>query len=372
MSFDPDKTKQQISNSIGAMVLLHSSNQALIEVSITPSQSPWYPILNQELGTVENLVVDWRNNGFLYFQTQILQEIAKCGQAFIDAKQTIDGLFTRLDAQFSQNLKDQIAAELLKLQSPVTALQASIQTYIEKLASYQSALSVPHHKMLVTANQVQSQAKDIQSEITTINTQISDMKTQLIKDRQAIAKAEAAEHRGIAETIFGILLAPFTGGASLILAGIGVGSIVEGKEKINQLESNISSSQKQIASDQGHLSDDKKQIATLHGLTMSVDVALSDVANIDSALGSLRTSWSVLDGEIKAEAGNVSKATNAGEAIMGQIWFDAACIGWTNIIQFVQDYGTANAPTPKRVTIGTSEQRECSLVHKLAEMCSNR
>lgn len=352
MSFDPAQTEQQISESIGAMVLLHSSNQALIEVSITPSDSPWYQILSQELGAIEDVIVDWRESGFLYFQQEILQQVVACGQAFSDARPKIDALFDALKANFDPALKQQIADELSKLQAPVGTLQTSLSAYLAKLKQFQIALETPHHNMLVTISQIQADAASIQAEITAINQEIDGLQQQLVTDRQAIAKAEAAEHRGIAETIFGIVLAPFTGGLSLILAGIGVASIAEAEEKISALKSRISASQAKIVSDQGELGDDEKQISTLKGLTMSVDMALSDIESIDAALANLRVGWSVLAGELQSEAQNVANSDNAQSAVMSQVWFDAACVGWEDIIQFAKDYSTANAPVPKRVQIG--------------------
>lgn len=352
MSFDPAQTEQQISESIGAMVLLHASNQALIEVSITPSDSPWYQILDQELGAIEDVVVDWRESGLLYFQQEILQQVVSCGQAFCVARPRIDALFDALKANFDPALKQQIADQLSKLQAPVGTMQTSLSAYLAKLKQFQIALETPHHNMLVTISQIQADAASIQAEITAINQEIDSLQQQLVTDRQAIAKAEAAEHRGIAETIFGIVLAPFTGGLSLILAGIGVASIADAEEKISALKSRICSSQAKIVSDQGELGDDEKQISTLKGLTMSVDMALSDIDSIDAALANLRVGWGVLAGELQTEAQNVANSDNAQSALMSQVWFDAACVGWEDIIQFAQDYSTANAPVPKRVQIG--------------------
>jgi hypothetical protein len=352
MSFDPSLTEQQLSESIGAMVLLHASNQALIEVSITPSPSLWYPILNQELGAIENLVVDWRERGFLYFQQQILQQVVTCGQAFLDARAGMDQQFDQLVANFNPALQQQIANELNQLQAPVKAMQTSLAAYLAQLQQFQTALVAPHHNMVVTVARIQAQAAQIQAQITAINQEIANLQQQLVTDRQAIAKAKAAEHRGIVETIFGVLLAPVTGGLSLILAGIGVASIADAEEKVSQLQSQITSSHAQIVSDQGQLSDDDKQISTLKGLTLCVDMALTDIDNIVNALGSLRTGWSVLAGEIQSEAQNVAQSDNAQSAVMSQVWFDAACNGWQNIIQFAQDYANRNAPVAQYVQIG--------------------
>jgi predicted nucleic acid-binding Zn-ribbon protein len=352
MSFDAKLTEQQITQSMGAMLLLHASNQALIEVSITPSASPWYKVLNGELATVENLVVDWRQNGFLYFQQEILEQIVACGQAFAGQQATIDGLFKKLEGDFSAGIKQQIVDALTTLEAPINGMVAQIAAYSGKLAQYEKDLSAPLHQMEVTSAQIQAQAANIQAEINTINAKIANLKKQVIIDRRAIAKAKAARSRGIAETIFGILLAPFTGGVSLILAGIGVGTIAEAEEKVKSLESTISGYQSSIASDQTKLNSDEKQISTLHGLTMSVEIAISDVKDIDAALDSLRTTWGVLLGSLQNAVKDVQRSDNAQAAIVAQVWYDAACNTWKDVISFAQELTANNAPTPTHVTIG--------------------
>jgi len=348
MSFDASQTEEQITNSIGAMLLLHSSNQSLIEVSVTPSASSWYKILNDELGSVEHLVVDWRQNGFLYFQQWILQQIVTCGQSFVDAKVNIDGLFKNFDA----GTKQQIMAALTALEAPVISMVSQLEAYSQKLKTYEKQLNDPLQKMLNTAADIQSQSAKIQSEINTINAQIKLLKKQVITDRRAISKAKAARTRGIIETIFGILLAPITGGASLILAGIGVGTLAEAEEKVKHLESTISGYQTTIAGDQKSLTNDEKQISTLHGLTMSVEIAISDIKDINVALDSLRTTWGVLLGSLQNAVKDVDKATTAKEAILGQVWFDAACYTWEDVITFAKEMAENNAPEPTHVTIG--------------------
>ena len=44
--------------SMGSILLLNSSCQAVIEAEITEVSSPWYDQLDRELGAAENLVVD--------------------------------------------------------------------------------------------------------------------------------------------------------------------------------------------------------------------------------------------------------------------------------------------------------------------------
>ena len=352
MSFDADQTIQQVTESIGAMLLLHSSCQALIEVAIAPSNSPWYPVLDQELGTAEDLVVGWRQNGYLYFQQAILIEIGTCGQAFLGARSNIDSLFKELSANFTPALQNQIVSAISALEAPVNGMINELTAYGQKLAVFEQALEIPNAQMNTSIAEIQAQEAEIQEQITAINAQIAALQQQVATDRVAISKARAARDRGIVETIFGILLAPFTGGVSLILAGIGVGTIAEAEEQVSALETSISGFQSTIVGDQTTLTTDQQQVATLQGLTMSMALALGDVKSIDSALDALRTSWGVLLSETLSAASDVQNAKTATDAIVGQVWFDAACNSWQSIVNFVQQMAGNQAPVPTQVTIG--------------------
>jgi predicted nucleic acid-binding Zn-ribbon protein len=352
MPFTASHTNQQISNSIGAMLLLNSSCQALIEVSIAPSASPWYPILDQELGHAENFVVGWRQNGYLYFQSEILEQIDACGKGFLAAQAPVDTLFRQIEQKFDPATRDRIVTAMTSLEKPVQGMLDAITAYSDKLSNFESAMAEPYAQMKQSIAQIQAQEANIQQQIAAINTQIAQLQQQVNTDREAISKAEAQRTAGIIETIFGVLLAPVTGGTSLILAGIGVGTIAEAQEKVSQLESTIAQYQTTIAGDQIELSSDQQQVATLNGLAMSVGVALNDIALITSALDALRVTWDVLLGELENAAGDIAKADNAQLAIVAHVWFDAVCDAWQDINGFVEAMMMQNRPTPRNVSIG--------------------
>jgi len=352
MPFDPIQTAQQVNQSVSAMALLGSSCQALIETSIAPSTSPWYGVLDQELGTVENLVVGWRQSGFLYFQQEIVQQVGGCGQAFLAAQGGIDAQFAQLEETFTQALLVEIAAELTQLEAPVNAMVAAIASYSARLKTFEAALEAPSQAMAQTIAQVQQQEQDIQSEIDGINSQLATLNQQLATDRAAIAKAEAKRTSGIFETIFGVLLVPVTGGASLVLAGIGVASLVEAQEAVAHLEDEISSYQQQVVGDTSQLSTDQQQVATLQGLVLSTNVARSDIAQLFSALDALRVTWDVLLGELQNAAATVSKAESCQDALVAGVFFDGACNSWQQILDLTGALAGIQPPVPTTVTIG--------------------
>ncbi len=352
MSFSAQQTTQQLSDSIGTMLLLDSSCQALIEASIAPSESPWYPVLDQELGQAENLVVGWRQNGYLYFQTQILARTAACAQAFLNAQAGLDQAFAQLQVQFDSSLQASIVAQLKALEAPVQGMIDAIDAYTDKLGTFNSQLAVPYAAMNTSVAQIQAQEADIQAQIDSINVQIAALQQQVQTDRQAIAQAQAQKTSGLVETIFGVLLTPLTGGLSLVLAGIGVASIAEAQAQISSLQNTISQYQGTIASDQQDLDSDQQQVATLGGLSMSLSLVMGDIADMTTALTALNTSWGVLGGELDNAAADVAQAEDAQQAIVAQVWFDAACNTWQAILEFVQTMQANNAPQPVIVTIG--------------------
>lgn len=345
MAFDGTSTKTLLNQGMNSMLMLHSSCQGIIEANIAQSPSSWYPILLKELGDAENIVVQWRTNGYLYFQQNILQETIDCGQSFIYAKSNIDQLFCDLENEFSQSTLTKIVNALNQLSSPIASLVSQIDGYETKLKAFEVAIGGVHDKMGATIAQIQKEEQDIQSDIQKINGLITLLKAQILKDRQTIAKAKEAEHRGIWETIFGVLLAPFTGGLSLILAGIGVASIAQAETEVKGLESTIKGYGKQINSANSHLSDDKKQITVLNGLLLSVGLAVKDTGQISTSLDSLRVNWNVLGGNLSNTLTKVQNAQTAKDAMVGKIWFDAACVQWQEIIPHSQNLDNRSVTT---------------------------
>ena len=351
MPFDGAATNAQIDASMGAIVLLNSSCQAVIEAEIAEVASPWYDQLDQELGAAENLVVGWRRSGVLYFQTDILDTIAATGQAFVAAAPQIDALFAALEQHFSAGGKAQLIAAIQALGPPIQTMIGQIADYLGKLRTFEQAMLQADQAMRNTVGQVQAEEQQIQGEIDAINNQIKLLNAQIQTDRDAIAKAKAARTRGIIETIFGVLFAPLTGGASLILAGIGVASIAEAEGQIDSMQSEISGYQQKIAGDQSALSDDQRVVATLGALTMSTGLVLSDMAMIENALDSLRTGWTALDGELDGVIAKLQAATSAADLIVSQAWYTAACTEWNLIVSHVADL-TGRQIETSRVRIG--------------------
>lgn len=331
MSFNSKTTIEEMNQSMNAMLLLHSSCQAIIEAEIASVNSKWYKTLDQDLGNLENLVVNWRENGYLYFHQQILQETGSYAKTFTASQKTIDGLIDKLIKSFNQTNKQDLETQLNNLLAPLKAMSAQIADYRAKLKVFETKILEINGGMEKTVAEVQAEESQIESEIKSINEQIDELEKTIKTDRTAIAKAKQRRKRGIIETIFGIILAPFSLGASLVLAGIGVATIAEAEEKIHQLQNTINSSITKIASDQKNLSKDEKIIASLKGLLMSSNVAIHDVSLIYNNLDTLRTTWDEFQGEINQEIIDLNKSKDSKDIVLIQAWFNAAANQWRQI-----------------------------------------
>lgn len=338
----------QIDTSQSAMAMLNASCQAVIQAEIAPFDSPWYATLDRELGGAEELVVSWRRSGTLYFQTDILTAIGACGGAFTARHDEIARQFAELEQSFSVALRDAVVANLAALQAPVQNLSDQTRAYCGKLQSFEDAMLDSHQTMQTTIGQVQAQEQQIAAEIAAINAHIAALKQQIEVDRQAIAAARSAETRGIVETIFGVVLAPFTGGASLILAGIGAASIADAEGKVAGMQSQISTYQQDIVADQGTLTDDQKTVACLNGLTLSTGYVLDDINAITQALDALRTTWTVFGGELATIVTRLGQAMDTREAIVANAWFESACSEWALIDAHVTAISNPSVTTHRR------------------------
>jgi len=327
-----DTVNGEIVSSMNSMLLLSSSCQAVIEDEIKEVSSDWYKKLDQELGAAENIVLEWRQSGYLYFQTDVLKKIISVGQTIGGLNTSITHLFDEINKNgLTPTNKATLIAQFNQAKTSIKGLDGTIDGYLERLRDFQKQMEGPHSQMTQTIADVQAEESKIKSEISAINTHIKALQHQISVDRKAISKAKAARKRGIIETIFGCVFAPLTGGASLILAGIGASSISDAEHEIQSMESSISNYQGQIVSEQHSLNEDEKIVATLNALNMSTKIVLDDIDSLDLAMTSLRTTWQTFVQELDDVISKIQTASSAQEVVLQQAWWNAAVLAWQNI-----------------------------------------
>ena len=351
MSFQGDQVIDQTTQTVNAILLLNSSCQAMIEAMIEPSSSSWYNTLNNLLGASESLIIDWRKSGYLYFYNTTLSDISNCAQVFLDNADTINALLNTTKGELNDNNKTQLINALETLNAPIDRFSSTIEGYESALADLDKNMQSVLNDMQSSIAEIQNEEAALKSEIDTINQYITNLKKQIKTDREAIAKAKSERTKGIVETIFGVVLAPVTFGGSLVLAGIGVSSIVEAEDKIDDMQSDISSYQQKISGEQAQLSDDEKEVSTLNGLAMSADILVNDINFITLSIDPLRTSWQVLSNELAGCQSNIEKAESADDIVLVEAWFNSACAEMSSVVTSCNAMLNQNVSSSK-VSIG--------------------
>jgi cell division protein FtsB len=346
--FDGGQVNAQLDAGLSGVAQLNASCQAVVQAEIEPVKSDWWEKLNQELGAAEKLVVNWRQGGALYFDSEVVGAVSRCASVFLDAQGPIAKLFEELGRQFDPGKKEQLIERFRGLQQPVAAIAAEIGAYLEKLATFEREMDGVQQKMEMTVAEVQAKETELEATIKSINAQIKLLNEQAQTDREAIAKARSERTAGIFETIFGIVFAPVTGGLSLVLAGIGVASITEAEGDISHMESQIAGFQQTIAGDQATLTNDQQIVATLQSLTMSTKFVLTDLEHIASALDALRTTWVVFEGELKGVIAKLESAADAAGLTVAHTWYASACHEWQDVADHVAEISHLPVETEKR------------------------
>ena len=353
MSLDAANVNAQLSYTTSATANLKLSCQGIIDSHIAPTDSPWYGALNSELQQAKALAQEWQTKYDTTLKSDVLTRVVLCGQAFLSARANINQLFDQASSD-PNGAKAGLQAALGTLKAQVQIISTTVSSYETGLRGWGQRLNQVHDQMAITIGQIQAQENELQSQIASINSNIATLQAEIVNDRNAIADAESHRSAGIVETIFGIIFAPFTGGLSLILAGIGVSSIAEAQSKVAAMESTINDYQGRIISTQQNLTQDQAQLVTLNGLTFSAGIALSDIDVASQMLDTVRTSWDAFFQEIGAVITKIANAQDAKSIIVEKAWFTAACNEWDLIVKGVQ--GLIGAQMSMRnVTLDTSD-----------------
>ncbi len=333
MSLDANNLNQQLNSSASATSNLNISCQGILDTHIAQSSSPWYGTLVAELQAAQNLAQEWLANYSNKLNTDILTSIVNCGQSFTSERADILNMF---DNPVNGSNGSPLQGALIHLQQMVQTISTNVSNYETLLRNWGEMLQQAHDNMAATIGQIQAQENDLSSQIKAINTNIATLQEQIKQDRKVIAEAESHRTTGIIETIFGVVFAPFTGGLSLILAGIGVSSIAEAQSKVEAMEQTIKDYQTKIVSAQQNLNQDQAQLVTLQALTFSAGIALSDMEVALQMLDSVKTTWDTFSQEMSGVINKISKAENAGMLVVEKAWFNAACDEWAVIVSGAQ------------------------------------
>ena len=142
--------------------------------------------------------------------------------------------------------------------------------------------------------------------------------------------------------VVGIALAPETGGASLLVSGVGAAAVIGGAVTWGVMQGKINDQYDEINTDQKELDDDNRQLVALQGLSQASDLAITSLAQASEALSDFRTSWGVFEGELKGVQTKLQSAESSLSIIVQEAFTNAASSEWADATAFAQQLSGAS------------------------------
>lgn len=306
---------------------------------IAPSPKPsWFDDLSGKLDAAKVLSNQWIDNIAPQMTASIPGHVIDYGTTYAALTDQIVAL-----AKANPNAKGKdnpIVQQVLEL---VQALHDSVDTIITDVVATQAQLKtwgdnmqIAHDNLFTGAANIQSLQTTLQADVDKMNNAIKGLREMIDGENKAIAAGAAAIGIGLLALIAGIALAPETGGASLIIAGIGGAAVIGGAVDWGVMQAKINSQFDDIAKDQAELADDQRQLVALQGLSLAAGSAITSIATATSALSDVKVMWSLFQSELQGTMDKLNQTSDTLSMIVNEAYVLAAQNEWNLAMQFAQ------------------------------------
>ncbi|HEX2740980.1 MAG TPA: HBL/NHE enterotoxin family protein [Rubrobacter sp.] len=305
-----------------------------------PSPKPkWFDDLSGKLDAAKVLANQWIDDIAPQMTASIPSHVIDYGTTYSAITDEIVRLLeaNRNATRTSNPQVFQQVSELIKaLHESVDSIITEIQDTQGQLKDWGDAMQTSHDDLFNGAANIQSAQTELGTEIDKMNNAIKGLRELIDGENKAIAVGAGAIGIGLFALVVGIAFAPVTGGASLIVSGIGAAAIIGGAVDWGIMQSRINSQFSEIAKDQQKIDDDKRQLVALQGLSLAANSAINSVATATQALSDVKVLWTTFQNELKGTMNNLDKADTALSAIVSEAQVKAAKKEWDLAVDFAQ------------------------------------
>jgi Bacillus haemolytic enterotoxin (HBL) len=333
-------TDDKTASGFASLHIVTTACHGVLNTNFTaPSPKPdWFDDLSQKLDSAKVLANQWIDDIAPKITASIPTHVINYGTTY-DA--ITDQIVELLDENPLAKGKDdptiqQVSALIQALEQEASQIIGEIEETQTQLKTWGDAMQKAHDDLFNGAAAIQNAEADLQADIDKMNNAIAGLRTQIDEQNKIIAGMGAMIGIGLLALVVGIALAPVTGGASLIVAGIGGLAVVGGAVTWGVMQDKINDEFDEIAKDQQRLNDDQRQLVALQGLSLSANAAISSIAIATSTLSDVKTMWTVFQNEIQGTIDKLEKADEALIAIVKKADVLAAQKEWKLAVQFAE------------------------------------
>lgn len=341
---ESNNTSKTSATGFASLQLVTASCHSILSTNfIAPTPKPdWFDALSADLDNAKVHAREWINDIAPMMTASIPSHVIDYGTTY--AAMT-DQIVDLLDKNPTARGKDHpVVKQVFEL---IHALQAELKAIIAKVESVQVRLKIwgdkmqaAHDRLFASASSIQETAIELQAEIEKMNLAIKMLREQIESENKAIAAGAAAIGIGLFALVAGIAFAPVTGGASLIVSGIGALGIIGGGVTWGVMQAKIDSQFKEIAEDMKKIAANQRQIVALQSLSLAANTAISAIATATQALSDVKVMWTVFQNELQGTLDKLEKTDEELSAILNKAWILAAQKEWNMAVDFAQKLAT--------------------------------
>jgi hypothetical protein len=318
---------------------------------IAPSPKPsWFDDLNGKLDAAKVLANQWIDDIAPKLTASIPSHVIDYGTTYTAlTDQIVDLLNKNPTAKGKDNpVVQQVFALISALHDEIETIITDVIGTQEQLKIWGDAMQKSHDDLFAGAANIQSLQVDLQADIGKMNAAIQGLRAQIDAENKAIVAGALAIGVGLFALVVGIALAPVTGGASLIVSGIGGAAIIGGAVTWGVMQAKINGQFDEIAEDQNKISDDKRQLVALQGLSLAANSAISSIATATSALSDVKVMWTMFQNELQGTMDKLEKTDENLSAIVNKAYIIAAQNEWNLAVQFAQQLSGMTVPVEQK------------------------
>src|SRR5690348_12627829 len=318
---------------------------------IAPSPKPsWFDDLNAKLDAAKVLANQWIDDIAPKLTASVPSHVIDYGTTYTALTDQIIDLLNK-----NPNAKGKDDPVVQQVFALISALHDEVETIItdvigtqEQLKTWGDAMQKSHDDLFAGAANIQSLQIDLQADIGKMNSAIQGLQAQIDAENKAIVAGAMAIGVGLFALVVGIALAPVTGGASLIVSGIGGAAIIGGAVTWGVMQAKINSQFAEIAEDQKRIADDKRQLIALQGLSLAANSAISSIATATSALSDVKVMWTMFQNDLQGTMNKLEKTDENLSAIVNKAYVIAAQKEWNLAVQFAQQLSGMSVPVQEK------------------------
>ena len=334
---DNDST---VASGFTSMRIVTTSCHGVLNTTFTaPDTKPdWFDDLDAKLDAAKVLANQWIDDLAPEMTASIPAHVINYGTTYSALTDQIVALLEQdPTASGKDNTTIQEAFALISaLQKSVSDIITEVEATESKLTEWGDNMQTSHDNLFKGAANIQSAEDDLSNDIEEMNNAIDGLREQIDAENKAIAAGASAIGIGVLALVAGIALAPETGGASLIVAGIGGAAVIGGSVTWGVMQSKINDQFDEINKDQKQIDSDQLQLVTLQGLSLAASSAISSIALATQSLSDVKTMWLMFQDELQGTLDKLDAADEELMAIVDKAYILAAQKEWEMATEFAR------------------------------------